>query len=275
MDNTLDSPAAGTTAGGGNAALNDMLRGVTNWDFWLTLAWVDIKGRYRRTLLGPFWSVLNSLLFVLVLASVYSLLWRIDLATFLPFLTAGYFTWTFFAACIAESASCLYAAGETLKTMPVSPMALLMRVIARNLMVFAHNLAIFICIALVFGVPLHMVLLVIPGILILALTCLGVGTAIAFLCSRFRDFEQIVQSVLQILFFVSPILWQSRLLPAGSAALADYNPVFHLLRIVRDPLLGSAPPLGSYLAALLIMILSLLIGSAAYLKFRDQLAYWL
>lgn len=256
-------------------ALAEIWNGISRWEFWLTLAWTDIRGRYRRTLLGPFWSVLNSILFISILATVYSLLWRIDLGTFLPFVAAGYFVWIFFASCIGECCSIFHAYGETLKTMPLPPMAMLVRVIIRNLMVFSHNLLVFVVIALCLGMPLAYVPLALPGLAFVALTALGLGTALAFLCARFRDFEQIVQSLLQILFYISPILWLEKLLPEHATWLAQLNPIYHLLRNVRDPMLGSIPPYSSYFAAAVVTAASLAIGLWAYLRFRDRLAFWL
>jgi ABC-type polysaccharide/polyol phosphate export permease len=264
-----------STTGQNETPLQEIWRGIRNWEFWTTLAWVDIKGRYRRTMLGPFWSALNSLIFVTILATVYSVLWKTELKNFLPFVAAGYFVWNFFAVCIGESCSIFHAHGETLKTMPVPPMALLVRVLARNFIVFLHNLLIFFGIALILGLPVWGILLALPGVVIVGLTCMGFGTALAFLCSRFRDFEQIIQSVLQVVFFVSPILWQEKSLPENAKWLADYNLVYHLLRVARDPLLGIVPPLSSVLIAVATMMAALTLGAVVYHNFRRRLTYWL
>jgi ABC-type polysaccharide/polyol phosphate export permease len=273
MGGRLSPRARGHVAASG--AVADFLSGLARVDYWATLAWFDIRGRYRRTVLGPFWSVLNSVIFISLLASVYALLWKVSLAQFLPYVAAGYFAWTFFAASVNECCSLFHHHAETLKTTPLVPTALLMRVIARNAIVFAHNLLVFVGIALVFGVPLGLAWLVVPGLLIMALTVLGVGTVCALLCSRYRDLEQIVQSTMQALFFVTPILWQERLLPAHASWLADWNPVLALLRLVRDPLLGIAPAAGAYYVALLVMTLALGLGAVTYAACRQRLAFWL
>jgi ABC-type polysaccharide/polyol phosphate export permease len=263
------------TGPGDPGILADFFAGLARVDYWATLAWFDIRGRYRRTVLGPFWSVLNSVIFISLLASVYALLWKVSLAQFLPYVAAGYFAWTFFAASVTECCSLFHHHAETLKTTPLVPTALLMRVIARNAIVFAHNLVVFVGIALVFGVPLGLAWLVLPGLLIMALTALGVGTVCALVCSRYRDLEQIVQSTVQALFFVTPILWQERLLPVHASWLADWNPVLALLRLVRDPLLGVGPSVAAYSMALMVMTLALGLGAATYIACRRRLAFWL
>lgn len=256
-------------------ACAEVLKSVQRWEFWLTLAWADTLSRYRRTVLGPFWTTLNSTLFVVILAFVYSLLWRIELRTFLPFVAAGYFAWTFFSACVNESCGIFHAHAETLKTVPVPPATLLLRVAARNTINFLHNMVVFAGIALIFQQRLWLLPAALLGLAILALFCLGIGLSLAFLCSRFRDFEQIVSNLLTVLFFITPILWQRRLLPAGSEFLADANIVFHLISVVRDPMLGQLPSAMSYAIALLAAAGAVSLGLVCYARFRRRLAYWL
>jgi len=257
------------------AACAEVLKSVQRWEFWFTLAWADTLSRYRRTLLGPFWTTLNSTLFVVILAFVYSLLWRIELKSFLPFVAAGYFTWTFFSTCVNESCGIFHAHAETLKTVPISPATLLLRVVARNTINFFHNIVVFAGIAVVFDQRLWLLPAALPGLAILAFFCFGTGLALAFLCSRFRDFEQIVSNLLMVLFFITPILWQPRLLPPGTGFLADANIVFHLISVVRDPMLGQMPSLMSYAVALLAAAGAVSLGLVCYARFRRRLAYWL
>lgn len=257
------------------AACAEVVKSVQRWEFWFTLAWADTLSRYRRTLLGPFWTTLNSTLFVVILAFVYSLLWRIELKTFLPYVAAGYFTWTFFSACVNESCGIFHAHAETLKTVPIPPATLLLRVVARNTINYLHNIVVFAGIALVFGQELRLLPAALPGLAILALFCFGIGLTLAFLCSRFRDFEQIVSNLLTVLFFITPILWQPRLLPAGTEFLANANLVFHLISVVRDPMLGQLPSLTSYAVALLGAAGAVSLGLVCYARFRRRLAYWL
>ncbi len=257
------------------SACEEILNGIRNWEFWLTLAWVDTLARYRRTLLGPFWTTLNSTLFVVILAFVYSLLWRVELKTFLPFVAAGYFAWTFFSTCINESCSIFHAHAETLKTVPIRPITLLLRVLARNTINFVHSMIVFVGIVLIFDQSLKVLPLAFPGLVVLGAFCLGCGIMLAILCSRFRDFEQIVSNLLTVLFFVTPILWQPRLLPAGSEFLANGNVVFHLISIVREPMLGKVPALVSYLIAAAAASGALALGLVCYARYRRRLAYWL
>lgn len=244
-------------------------------EFWLHLAWIDIRGRYRRTFLGPFWSVLNSLIFIGVIGSIYRFLWQASIEDFLPFLAAGYFTWMFFSACISESCASLTAYGETIKTVKVPPFAMIMRVIVRNIIVMAHNLLIFVFIAAIFSTSLLFAPLAVIGLLIVATACTGLGFLAAMISARYRDIQQVVTSLLQILFFSTPIIWSEKLLPSEASILADINPVFHLLVIVRDPLLGNLPPVTSYGVALVVAALSIVLAEYYYTRCQRYLPFWI
>jgi lipopolysaccharide transport system permease protein len=147
--------------------------------------------------------------------------------------------------------------------------------VARNTINFFHNIVVFAGIALIFDQGIWLLPAALPGLAILALFCFGTGLALAFLCARYRDFEQIVSNLLTVLFFITPILWQPRLLPAGTEFLAEGNMVFHLVSIVREPMLGQVPSPTSYAVAVLAAGSALLLGLLCYARFRRRLAYWL
>ncbi|MCA0423785.1 MAG: ABC transporter permease [Proteobacteria bacterium] len=256
--------------------MREVLLGVLHWPFWLTLAWTDIRGRYRRTVLGPFWTGLNSLIFICVLAVVYSRLWNIELKDFLPYIASGFYVWGYFTANINECCHAFHSNANTLKSSRISPITMIFRVIARNLIVLAHNLVILIAILIYFGHPPGWTfLLFLPNLIVLSLFCVGIGICLGLACSRFRDIEQLVSSALMILFFVTPILWKPELLPPGSKYLADSNPIYHLIRTVREPLLGIVPPAESVQLSIVFTAVSLAVGLFAYARYRVRLTYWL
>jgi ABC-2 type transport system permease protein/lipopolysaccharide transport system permease protein len=91
--------------------------------------------------------------------------------------------------------------------------------------------------------------------------------------ARFRDIPQLVNSVVQIVFFVTPIMWKPELLQHRTY-IADANPFFHLVEIIRGPLLGSVPDPKHYLAALIITLLNLVVAGLFFARFRSRISYW-
>src|SRR5688572_16170722 len=86
-------------------ATQDLLQGLLQWPLWGRLGWLEIKRRYRRTVIGPFWSALSLLVFVLALGSVGSGLWGKGSSDYLPFLAAGMVVWMMISAMVSESST--------------------------------------------------------------------------------------------------------------------------------------------------------------------------
>jgi ABC-type polysaccharide/polyol phosphate export permease len=101
----------------------------------------------------------------------------------------------------------------------------------------------------------------------------AVSVLLGLLTARFRDIPPIVTSLVQVLFFASPILWKPEQVPAR-ALFVDSNPFFHLLNIVRQPLLGELPPLSSWVFSLVLAAVSLLLAALLFVRFRRRVAYW-
>jgi ABC-2 type transport system permease protein/lipopolysaccharide transport system permease protein len=116
-------------------------------------------------------------------------------------------------------------------------------------------------------------LLAIPGLMLVVLNGTVVSLTIGIISARFRDVPQIINSIVQILFFITPIFWKTGSL-RGHAYITDLNPLFHLLEIVRSPLLGDVPSTTNYVAVLLLTIINIAIASAFFTRFRSRIAYW-
>ncbi|MBV9136091.1 MAG: ABC transporter permease, partial [Hyphomicrobiales bacterium] len=157
-----------------------------------------------------------------------------------------------------------------------STSAIVYAVIYRNTFIFILNMVfpLLICIAL--GVQFTAyALLSILGAVLLIITCIWMAFVVAILCARFRDIVQIVSSVIQIVFFLTPILWKPELLPPESRVIVDWNPFAVLISIVRDPLLGRPVPLKFWLASCLLAFGGLLVTLPFFGRYRRRVVYWL
>lgn len=257
----------------------DLLDGSGRWHLWRTLAWKDIKGRYRRTVFGPFWTVLSTAILVTTLGFVYALLWHEDVAVYLPYFCAGYISWYLFSTIVTESGNALIAEEATLRSIRVPYSVFIFRVITRNLVVFAHNLVIFVIIVLVFQVHWGWKILLMPvGILLSLPNYFWLSLLLAAICTRFRDVIQLVVNLTQILFFVTPIFWEpSRLAksPFAEFILVTANPAYHLVEVIRAPLLGKAPGLISYGFLVGMAVFGFAILLLFLRRLYGRIAYWL
>ena len=134
------------------------------------------------------------------------------------------------------------AAKPLIKQLRISYTLLACATVWRNVIVFFHNLSIYVLICIYAGVPITWAtLLAVPGLLLLCLNGLWIAVLLGAVCARYRDVQQLVGNILQISLFLTPIFWSADQLTGRASMLADYNPLYHLIAIVRDPLMGKAP----------------------------------
>src|SRR5262249_9602842 len=147
----------------------DLREGFGRWHLWFNLAWKDIRSRYRRTVIGPFWTVLSTATLVGALGFVNATLWHVEIAIYLPFFCAGYIAWLLFITIVNESGPSLTAAEASIKAIRIPYSIFIFRVLTRNLIVFGHNLVVFVLVALIFAVRPTASMLLLPVGLALAM----------------------------------------------------------------------------------------------------------
>jgi lipopolysaccharide transport system permease protein len=254
-------------------ALLDVVSGLARWPLWIRLGWNDILKRYRRSLLGPFWLTASTGIMITVLGLLYANLFKTPVHDFLPFLCVGLLVWNLISSFLLEGGTLFSSAESFIKQVRLPFSVYVYQSAWSKLIIFAHNLVIYFAVLIYFGIwPGAVALLAIPGLALVlangALASLSVGV----ISARFRDIPQFINSIVQILFFVTPIMWKPELL--GNHRLLDINPFYHLIEIVRQPLLGVAPSASDYGVVLLISVLNLVVSGAIFVRFRSRIAYW-
>jgi ABC-type polysaccharide/polyol phosphate export permease len=256
-------------------AARDLWEGLTRIWLWGLLAWYDIKHRYRGSVLGPFWLTLSTAIMIGSLGLLYSQLFKTQIADLLPFLSLGIVTWGLISALIGEGCSALFSVENVVKQIKMPLSIYIYRMAARNVIVFGHNIVVVIAVLVFFHVPVGLRdLLAIPGLAMVVVTCIPIALVLAMFCARFRDMPQMVASLLQVGFFVTPIMWKPEML-GSHAWVANDNPFNALIDIVRAPLLGQFPAAHSWPLACLTLIVCWAIAFPFFARFRARVAYWI
>lgn len=259
-------------------SLQDIWNGFFQWSLWGRLGWLEIKRRYRRTVVGPFWTSVSLLVFVLVMSAVGSGLLSKETSTYLPFLVAGMVVWNLLASIMQESSSVFITGAGLLRQTRFNYSVLVYALIWRNLIVFFHNMIVYFLIFLLFA-PGKLTLvnfLAIPGLVIILLNGAWIALLIGTIAARFRDIQQMMQTLLQISMFITPIFWPPESLSGlRRIFFVGLNPLYHLVSIVRDPLLGNFPRANNYIAAILITIAGWALMLYTFKKFRKRISYWI
>jgi lipopolysaccharide transport system permease protein len=208
---------------------------------------------------------------------VFGQIFNSPMEQFLPFLSIGLILWNFISAVITEGCTGFIAADAVIKQLPIPLPTHLLRMLWRNIIILGHNIVIFPLVLLAVGKPLNWVALVsIPGFALLLFNLLWACILLATICARYRDIPQIITSGLQIVFYLTPIMWLPHLLPKRAGAyIVDANPFYHLIEIVRAPLLGSLPSMENWLVSFGIAIVGWVVSLLFYGRYRRRVAYWL
>ena len=273
---SLRSPLVtrGATGFAFGMALSDFSQGLASWRLWVRLGWNDIQQRYRRSMLGPFWLTASMAVMVIALGGLYSQLFNTPIHDFLPYLCVGLLLWNLMSSFLIEGGALFTGAESYIKQVRLPYSVYVYRSCWSKLIIFAHNFIIYFGILLYFQIwPGAVALLAIPGLLLLLLNSAAITLCIGLVSARFRDVPQLINSLVQIIFFVTPIMWKPELL-RGRTYIADLNPFYHLLEIVRAPLLGDLPLARNYIAVLLITVINVVVGGAVFARFRSRISYW-
>jgi len=256
-------------------ALLDIALTLERHDLWRTLGWADIRFRYRRTTLGPFWLTLSTGVMIFAIGLLYAGLFHQDISTYIPSVAIGIIVWNFFVTSVTEGCSVFISAGGFIKAYTIPLPIYVMRLLWRNIIIFLHNALILVIVWLVFRWQLSpLFLLSIAGFAVMLVLVVGIVLFFGVLCTRFRDIPQIVASVLQLLFFVTPIMWLPVSL-SNNHWIVDFNPLFSIIEVIRAPLLNQTPELKQWLIAVCCALVSLAVGTVFYDRYGFRVAYWL
>jgi lipopolysaccharide transport system permease protein len=256
-------------------AVWDVLDGVRLLPLAWALGWLDIRLRYRRSVLGPFWLTLSTGVMVASLGYLYAHIFHTEIHDYLPYLALSLVLWGFLGTVVAEACTAFTDSESVVRAVRMPFFLFAARVLIRNVMVLAHNAVVIVVVDAVFQMwPGWHAFLAIPGFLLWGIDSLAVVLLLGTFCARFRDILPIVSSVMQIAFFITPVLWQPSQL-GRNQALLPLNPFFDLLDIVRAPLLGSVPGVEIWLGAGCYSLALGVLAWGLFVRARGRIAFWI
>ncbi|MCY4044973.1 MAG: ABC transporter permease [Cellvibrionales bacterium] len=255
-------------------AWQDILQGVAARDKWQMLGTQDIKQRYRRSVLGPFWLTLSTGIMVAALGFLYAELFHQPVTEYLPFVAAGMIVWLFVSSMINEGCFVFAESERMIKQIKLPLTLYVCRIVWRNNLVLLHNCLILI--PIVFMVHNFQLLpwLTIPfAIVFLSINGVFIGIILGILSTRYRDLPPIIASIIQVGFFLTPIMWKPEIL-TSRAWFVDTNPFYHCIEIIRAPILGEGIPLFSWGMIGIMTVVMGVVAMGLLLKYRHRVAYW-
>lgn len=254
--------------------LSDLIRTLKNPWLCIYLAWSDIRARYKRSVLGPFWITISTAIGVVGLGFIWSELFHLERKVYVPMLSIGLILWQFISGTITESTSLYVRQAGFIKNLDLPISLYSTQLIVRQLLNLAHTVPLFFLVVLFLGTPMSWsALWAIPGLILVVLNLFWISLLISILGARFRDLEYLINTIMPLLMFFSPVLYRPNALPI-SGALIWANPLAHLIEIIRYPLLGEPIPMPVIATNIGILFVGGFITLRLFNAKRNRVALW-
>ena len=238
------------------------------------LAWSDVKARYRKSVLGPLWQTLGNLIAVIGFSVVWSSLLEQDMKTFVPSLAIGLIIWQLVAGAIGEGANTFTNESQIIRNVAMPLWFFVVRAMSRQAINFMHNLILIIGVILYYKIPISQsIWFSFIGILLVTANLVWIMFVLGVLGARFKDIEYAINSVLPILFFVSPVLFRPNQLSI-KMKIIWLNPLSYFIEAVRAPILGDELPINSYLILIGMLALGGILSYWLYHTRARRVAFW-
>jgi lipopolysaccharide transport system permease protein len=247
--------------------------------FWLSLVKMDLRTRYRRSVLGLGWSLLHPIAMTTILCTVFHRLFHADVREYGPFVMAGLVYWNYVVGSTLQGCQCLLQGESYIRQYPapaaVYPLRTTLGMMVHFLPALGVVLALTGC-AKGFSNPAALLSLI-PTLVLLFLLGWSLAVLAGFANVFFQDIQHLCEIAFQILFYATPILYEVKTLEAnGLGWLIRCNPFEVFLRLIREPILsGHVPDLGTYLGAGVVVSVAVAAAAIVLARFQRRFIFYL
>jgi homopolymeric O-antigen transport system permease protein len=255
-------------------ATRDIRRGIGYWRLAIELANDDLRQRYRRTAFGALWISVSYLVFAVTIALIGSQMTGVELYGFMVYVAVGYLAWNFINASVTDGCSVFLNTENWISGLRLPFSLFVFQSIARELITFGYGAMVAFLIILATGHELTLTALAaLPALLILLINAVWAHLFFGVLVTRYRDINQIVQTGMRVLFFLTPLIWT----PEQAGGLRDWlwwNPFTYFIDIFRAPIVQGVIPMDSWIVCLVFTGVFGLATIALFAHFRRRIAFW-
>lgn len=239
------------------------------------LALKDLKLRYKRSLLGFLWALLNPMLLMIVLAVVFSTVMPINVPHYAIFLLSVLLPWTFFAQSLSYAAESIVGNGDLIKKVAVTKTVFPIAAVVSNLINLLLSMIPLVLIVLIMRHPFYWTWFFLP-VPLLALIIFTLGATFFFATANvyYRDVSHIIQVLLNVLFYLTPIIYALDSIPHRYQWLFKLNPLIYALNGFRlSVYYGLLPAARSIIASFVCGFLALILGFAIFRRHQDEFVF--
>lgn len=242
----------------------------------LKISVFEIKLKYRLTFLGPIWISINSFIIIAALGYIWSHILSIPGSYYYTYLASGFTFWWFFNSTVSDSIDLFKKNKNLILNDNQSFNFIILKIIFTNLIIYLHSIffviiILFAYLNIILSIKLHLYFL---GLVINFFVLFQVSKIISYLTTRYRDLANIISNLMTLMFFVTPIVWTTSSAKARTG-IYEYNPIYHLIEIIRQPLLGVAPTVTNYTYVFILLCLLFTFSSLILDRYTKRITFWI
>ncbi len=230
----------------------------------------DLKLKYRRSILGYVWSLLNPLLMMTIMTLVFSYMFRFDIPNYPLYLICGQTLWSFFSESTTMAMQSVLANGSLIRKVYIPKYIFPIARVLSSFVTMTFSLAAILIVMIATGVPLSWELLLVPTCLLFLLVfCMGIGMILSAMAVYFRDIVHLYGVLIMAWMYTTPIFYPISALPEEIAYYIQFNPMYHYITFFRSLVLyGALPPANVWFSCIVSSILSFLLGVFVFHKLQ-------
>lgn len=248
------------------------------YDLIKILITLDVKRRYRRSYLGPFWTSISLSVNIIIVTSIFTTIGEGSIRENLPYTAIGILIWHFISTNALEACDTFIQAATIIRQASAPVFVYIFRALGRNLVLFLHNLVILLLVYMVSPWDIGGdAILSVLGFVFLLINLFSLAVILSIFTARYRDIGQLVTNILPILFYITPIIWK-RGFSSVVTQIDSYiilNPVYSSIAVIRDPLLGHSVDISCWYIVVSMAVILFMLSMYCYGKFSKRVAFWL
>lgn len=256
--------------------VNDLIFIAKRWRVVHLLGIGKLRERYARSKFGQAWLVISNLVFIVCIGTIWSLIWKMKIDEYLPYVGVGHVVYLFISQTLNDSTSIFVADSRYYLNEKMPFMMSVCSHIYRSILIFIHNIPLIIILIIWSNSAVFKPsILFFASFLILIIFLFFWSYILAAVSTRFRDLVQIFGLLFQLSFLVTPVMWKIEFVPIE---LRDYfmiNPFAAFLEAIRNPLIGLPVIQGAYVSIIIWTLFGLLFALILHKKFDNKIIFWI
>jgi ABC-type polysaccharide/polyol phosphate export permease len=256
-------------------ARDDLRRALGMMPVAFHFAWGDIRARYRRSLLGPLWMALGTIIGVVGLGYLWSAIFQLPYRDYVPSLAIGLVIWQFISAAIAESPSLLVRNAPIIRNLRTPVAFFSLQLLLRHVITLGHNALVVLAVLLVYPPPWSLVqFLSLVGMALVAANLWWISLTLSMLGARYRDLDPLVAAAMPLLFFLSPVVFNPEHLSVQRSVIW-LNPITYFIAVIREPIQGTVPDAAVYGVVCAVLVVGWTAAFWLLARRAGRVAFWI